>query len=232
MSTQKTYNILQNNIAIAMKIMNELPDSYEKGRLACAINENIIMQEFINEWKADEPETEIIKEVVEKTNQEVPVKLQDLNPAAPIADKISSVMNADTVEAIKQENNQAEKTAAPSNNIELPKTNASKQEIDWENKILNSDELDDTWTENMKKNKELMTMYNKMGAFIKGGLERKAFTMDWVNEKLGVLTHGYITHLRNMDDIPPKLIKAVAPALIKIFMEEKEKAKKSQGQAA
>jgi hypothetical protein len=157
--------------------------------------------------------------------------LTDLNPAAPIADKIQEALaQSQTAEEEPKKDTPVQAHPEPAPAVEAP---APKQEVDinsdeWKKKILTPQEIDEDWTPAMQANEELMTALARLKEFIKRGMAAKVLTQDWLNEELSKVTNGHITSFSDKRALSPKLIKIVSPYIIKRGIELANAKKASQ----
>lgn len=156
--------------------------------------------------------------------------LTDLNPAAPIADKIKEALAQSQAAEEEPKKEEPAPTPEPAPAVETP---APKQEVDinsdeWKRKILTPQEIDEDWTPAMQANEELMTALARLKEFIKRGMAAKVLTQDWLNEELSKVTNGHITSFSDKRALSPKLIKIVSPYIIKKGIELANAKKASQ----
>lgn len=149
--------------------------------------------------------------------------LTDLNPAAPIADKIQEALAQSQTTEEEPKKEEPAPTPEPA-----PKQEVNINSDEWKKKILTPQEIDEDWTPAMQANEELMTALARLKEFIKRGMAAKVLTQDWLNEELSKVTNGHITSFSDKRALSPKLIKIVSPYIIKRGIELANAKKASQ----
>ncbi len=148
-------------------------------------------------------------------------EFKDLNPQAPIADKINNqlteIQNAETVEALQSP------IATPADVVPA----------DWADRTLKVEEVDATWTDKLLKNKEYQELYRQLVNFLIGGYQKKFITDEWLNEALTKYTDKKITSFTQpksmtepdvraaMNQIPPAMAKFILSTMKQAYITSK-----------
>lgn len=209
---------------------------YERADIALRLANILLITNGLETAEKTVPTRESLenKPTPKKAEAEKPAALTDLNPAAPIADKIQEAMTKAPAEKSEQEAPVQQEEPAPAPVAEpTPAPAEEKAEIDiasdaWKKKILTPQEIDDDWTPAMQANEELVTALGRLKEFVKRGMAAKVLTQDWLNSELSKVTNGHITDFADKRALSPKFIKVISPYIIKKGIELANAKKASQ----
>ena len=186
---------------------------YEKADIALRLANTLLITEGAKPKAASRKSLENKPAPAEEKKEEK--TLTDLNPQAPIADKI-----------LKNINKEPETPAAPAPVVEekaepapapaKPQVNIGSDE--WKKKILTSEELDDEWTPAMMANEDMVKHLNWLAGFCKQGMEKKLITLDWLNTKVKEASENRFSTIKEANT--PKFIKILNGHLMKAFQDE------------
>ena len=185
--------------SLLINALDELQNltGYEKATVSCQVAELMLKLEGYDVSENLIPQ----KRDLENKPSENPVEFKDLNEVAPIAETLNKTVEVAT-ETTEEKHDEIIENSTKE---EKPLPN------DWETKILDSTELDDTWTDRMKANKDVYGYFIKLGTFIQKGIKSKVFDKDWVNQKASEVTEGRVK------DITTDFKTAVTPKMVKMF---------------
>lgn len=134
--------------------------------------------------RAEEDNPAPTKSVLENTP-----KLHDLNPEAPIADKLTEAVT----------------DAAP----EPKKASIDINSPEWQNKHLTAEELDKTWTPAMKANKELMESALRLRKICTKGIESGFIKEDWLNARIQEASSKHFMTYKDRNVFSPQVVRLI-----------------------
>ena len=212
-------------VAIIEDSLKKVSDPYQKGILAYRL---MMAQEMVDldkgeskKKKQEKPKAADPRLSLENApNKKEQPAIVDLNPEAPLADTINTAIAEKHEMSLAEEISNASKISV---STVTPEDIFSEDNSGWAEKKLNSTELDDTWTERMLANNEMKSYYEKVKKFIEKGVKTGNITKAWLDAKAKYYTNNDVKQIRGMNDIPPKVIKILGPALMKAYMDEHPK---------